>query len=262
MTISNCDSFIEVYRLKAKSKNIHELSGRGEANFLTSFISNSIIQVLNLNEKSNFSLVDVGCGDGNLISELIEKNKNQIHCYGVLPTIEEVEKVSPIFQNNKNVVIKQGVAEKLPIESDSMDYLICNGVVILLSGTNHVQQALLEFFRIMKPGSKLFIGEVPDKDEFVDKNYGSSLIRWLLFVLKRQGFKFFLKNLRKLIICAVTDEPFIVAPKKHFFIPHKKFCFLLESAGFKEIKFYKHLQIDQEGNIYESQTRWNFIAEK
>jgi hypothetical protein len=47
--------------------------------------------------------------------------------------------------------------------------------VFLLLSSSQVDQSFREIARIGKPGSTVFIGEVPCVDEFRDRTYGDSI---------------------------------------------------------------------------------------
>ena len=60
----------------------------------------------------------------------------------------------------------------------------------------------------------------------------------------------------------ISKEPFVIVPKTMFFMKPTDFISLLNDYGIKIIKYYKHKEIDEQGNEYESKTRWNYICTK
>ena len=56
--------------------------------------------------------------------------------------------------------------------------------------------AIKEFNRVMKIGGKLYIGEMPEINELDGKNYGSSVISWLIYLIRRKGFFAFITGLK------------------------------------------------------------------
>jgi len=45
-------------------------------------------------------------------------------------------------------------------------------------------------------------------------------------------------------------------------MPPKDFIALLNQHGFEVIRHYKHKEVDELGNEYDSKTRWNYIGLK
>ena len=62
MTIIKTSNLVEAYKAKAKSKDINELIGRTGRPDLIKFVINQMIK--NIKVAENFTLVDIGCGDG------------------------------------------------------------------------------------------------------------------------------------------------------------------------------------------------------
>ncbi len=104
MTIYKPKSYIEAYRLKAKSKDINELTGRSGRTDLTKFIVNQILSKIKLNPDT--VLVDIGCGDGMLLQKAnqrgIDANIGKLE--GILPTEEEVTRVKEYLLNEVKTI--------------------------------------------------------------------------------------------------------------------------------------------------------------
>ena len=266
MTIIKTTSLIETYRAKALSRDINELTGRTGRPDLTKFVINQI--ALKLQVQANTILVDCGCGDGQL---LIESADNGLDSYlgriiGILPTVEEVTRVRNhllLISNTKQhlISIELGTAEQTNLPNNFCDMLVCNGVLHGAGQTfEDVELALKEFYRITKVGGTIFIGEMPDSNELKGKDYGDSIASWLLWVLKNQGFKAFFTSFKQTIRAIFTNEPFIITPKEMFFIDPTEFILLLKAYDIEVINYYRHKEITPDGDIYESKTRWNYMA--
>ena len=132
----------------------------------------------------------------------------------------------------------------------------------LIKTTNLVKLALKEFCRVTKNNGTIFIGELPDSDELIGKNYGDSIKGWLSWILKNKGLKVFLSSFKDVMKALISKEPFVIVPKTMFFMKPTDFISLLNDYGIKIIKYYKHKEIDEQGNEYESKTRWNYICTK
>ena len=268
MTVYKPKSLIEVYRAKASSQNINELTGRTGRPDLTRFVIDEIIPKLPL--RAETVLVDIGCGDGLLLLKAsigIDSYRGRL--IGVLPTVEEVTRVRAhlvtgadiLISNPPLISIELGQAEKTSIPDHFCDILVCNSVLHGSGQTmKDVKLALEEFQRITKIGATCFIGEMPDADEFAGKNYGNSITAWLFWVLKNQGFFSFFARLKQAFFALVSSEPFVIAPKNMFFMRPEDFSDLLNQYGFKVVEHYRHREVDGKGQVYESKTRWNYIA--
>ncbi len=253
MPIIKIDSRIEEYRLRAKSKDLNELSGRTNRKDLTSFISKNILNEIDLN--CSDALLDIGCGDGTLLLQAASVIQSGI---GILPTIEEVKRVRNVFADVQNIQIQSGIAQKLDFPTQSFNKIVCNGVMLFFN-ENEILHALAEINRVSRKNSIIFIGEIPRKNEFKSRNYGNSIIRWLLWVLKNQGSEEFVKRTKQVMRAFFSDEPLIVFPKKHYFSSPANFIKLAESSGLKLIKTFKHKTLSLSGEIMNCPSRQNYI---
>ena len=108
-----------------------------------------ISRVNNINLKS---LLDVGCGTGNILLKLY-RNKN-IKLYG----LDLSEKMIEIAKNklNSKIELKVGDAEFIPWQDNSFEVIICN------ASFHHYpnpEKVLLEMKRVLKQSGKLIIGD-------------------------------------------------------------------------------------------------------
>lgn len=164
MAIVRFDSYLDVYRHRAGGADPHVLSGRPGREYLTRFISRRILEILCTRRKD--ILVDIGCGDGELLRQAAEGIGQG---WGVLPSPEEVRRVAAGFAGGP-VRIRQGLADASGLSDNRADLLFSNGVFILLA-RDQVDAALAELARVGKPGALVFIGEVPIRDELAGRGY-------------------------------------------------------------------------------------------
>jgi len=110
-----------------------------------------IVQILNPVKNSSF--LDVGCGSGILIKNLLALNSN-IKLYGLDITPKMVEVAKRKFINDPDVEITLGSAIKMPYKDNSFDYVTCAS-----SFHHHPDplQSAKEMVRVLKPGGKLLI---------------------------------------------------------------------------------------------------------
>ena len=87
----------------------------------------------------------------------------------------------------QGIRVEQGLATQLPLADGSADKVVVNGVLLLLPGEEEVLRCLAEIRRICKDGATVYLGEIPDRNEFADRPYGDSIASWLWWVLRQQG---------------------------------------------------------------------------
>jgi hypothetical protein len=140
------------------------------------------------------------------------------------------------------------------------DIIVCNGV-LNLAGTSlgDIKIAFLEFFRIAKKKSVLFIGEMPARNEFLGKDYKNSIFIWLYWVFRNLGIRIFFKRVKQTILALLTKEPFIIYPKNNFFMKPENFIKLAKQYNFEIKEYYRHSEIDENGKEYFSNSRFNYL---
>lgn len=266
MTIYKSTDFIEVYRAKSTSKDINELTGRTGRPDLTQFVIDNIASKFVF--KDDDVVIDIGCGDGLFLAKANEAgvNERRGRLIGVLPTIEEVLRVHQHLMESEaaqsvGISIELGLLNDVRnIPDEYSDKTISNSTIHILQKESVVDQAILEMKRITKKKGAIFFGEVPDVDELKGKGYGDSIVSWLLWVLKNKNISSFFLCLKQVLISLVTSEPFIVTPKTIYYATPEEFVRKLESHDLIVKSYYKHREIDLNGNEFESVTRWNYIA--
>jgi SAM-dependent methyltransferase len=266
MTIYKSKDYVEVYRAKSKSKDINELTGRTGRPDLTQFVIDNIIAKLNF--KKNIVVVDIGCGDGLLLRKASIAGADGWvgRLIGILPTPEEVLRVKKhIIEDasarSMGISIQLGLLDDLSnIPNQFSDITISNSTIHILQNETTVDKAILEMKRITKSGGKIYFGEVPDVDEFKGKKYGDSIIKWFFWVLKNQGISVFFVCVKQVLAAILTREPFVIAPKTIFYASPEAFIHKLEGHGLIIESYSKHKEIDEDGEICDSLTRWDYIA--
>lgn len=97
-------------------------------------------------------LLDVGCGNGNVINLLMKQRQGTYYGVDLSPAmIDEAKKRLPA-----NVVLEIADVVHLPFEDDFFDGLICN------ASFHHYQEperAVGEMRRVLKPGGYLILGD-------------------------------------------------------------------------------------------------------
>lgn len=256
MPIIRCQTHLEVYKERASAADLHELSGRGSNRRLTQFIAEDILGKLGKTRANK--LVDIGCGDGTLL-QLASPHIGL--GYGILPNQEEVARVAAALSGYPQIAVLLGNACSLPEETSGADVIVCNGVFILLDEED-VSRSLAEMARIAEADAVVFLGEVPQIDEMAGRNYGDSLVRWLVWTAQNRGLRAFLDALSKCIKAWLFGEKLIIAPKRIFMAQPSRMIDLCEQHGFVVKEHWAHRELDTEGNVVSSTTRSDYLLQK
>lgn len=102
-------------------------------------------------KEKNISLLDFGCGKGNILKEILKINPN-LKVTGVDVSKQAIEHIKKRIPKNKFLTISEG--EKLPFPINSFDFLTALDVL------EHVYDTELifsELARTLKPGGKILI---------------------------------------------------------------------------------------------------------
>jgi ubiquinone/menaquinone biosynthesis C-methylase UbiE len=268
MTIYRAQDFIDVYRAKANAGPINELTGRSGRPELTAFVIRQIIENIHLRRDS--IVVDIGCGDGSLLQLAARTGVDGSHgrLIGVLPTDEEISRVREHLLKTKQTLgelisIERGLFERTKLPDNFADVVISNSTLLLLKDQAHLDAALAEIARIAKPETaEIFIGELPERDESAGLMYGTSITVWLWSVWLQLGFAHFRACLRQVLRAALSRQPFVLAPRKVFYMEPEAFIGRLQRFGLRVDRHFRHRELDARGNPCESATRWDYVLRR
>jgi ubiquinone/menaquinone biosynthesis C-methylase UbiE len=106
--------------------------------------------------REGLTILDVGCGTGFPLLELAERAGAGSLAYGLDPSPLSLEQARKKMTENhiNNVVLTEGVAERLPFDNSCFDLITSNNG---LNNTNDLTRALAECFRVTKPGAQMVI---------------------------------------------------------------------------------------------------------
>lgn len=246
MAIIVLNNYFEAYARMAAEGYPHKLAGRGDKVEMTNFVNDIILQ--RLNPRPSDSLLDVGCGDGLLLRKCIDRVSSAV---GTVATLEEAECVKKVLPSE--VVVAQ--INRLQFDGERIDKVVCNGVLFLVETETEVKQGLLEIHRVTKPGGMVWIGEIPDINEFSNSYRGKSIFGLLLFLLRRHSVRAFLGMCRRLIRCALGLEDVVLHNFGHYFASPSEFVSLAKGCGLHLKEFFRH----QDGDGKYSATRYDYI---
>ncbi len=108
---------------------------------------------------SGQTVLDIGCGAGMDLLLAAKKVGPTGRAIGIDMTTSMIERARAGAKaaGLSNVEIRQGGAEELPVEDDSVDVVISNGVLNL---TPDKRKAFGEIARVLRPGGRLLLADI------------------------------------------------------------------------------------------------------
>lgn len=252
MPVVRVDNYLDAYRLRAQSADVHEMAGRDGKKDETEFANRQILQVLQ--PDTNDVLVDVGCGDASLLRMVVGTVQE---CIGITSTVEEKAALGAAFPNLKFLV---GTVGELPIASRSASKIICNSVLLLVPLEKDVRAALSEIARIARPGATIWVGEIPEIDEYAHYGMyrGTSMLGFLWHLFRRNGLRTFLGMIRRWGEATFGKEQIVLNSAGLFFATPDKMISLAESCGLKLKDHFRHRNVNAEGKVCDSDFRYDY----
>ena len=142
-------------QLWGNEQNLKEF--REENDGIRDILTREIVDVIENKVKANMDIVDIGCGAGDLLAEIISRVPG-VNIHGLDFSSKAIEAAKRKFLNG---AFKQFVIEKqLPYEDSLFDIVMCTDV---LEHLEYPSVVINELLRICKSGGYIFI-VVPDGD--------------------------------------------------------------------------------------------------
>jgi len=108
-------------------------------------------------------VLDIGCGFGNNLLPFLDRG---YECYGVEITSAIAERTQTLLQKRGfRTVIKPGHNRELPFPDDFIDLAISINALHYEKDETHIQEALAEYRRVLKPGGAALIITVGPEHE-------------------------------------------------------------------------------------------------
>jgi SAM-dependent methyltransferase len=253
MAIIRVTDYVEAYRLRALSPNFHEMAGRDGKDSLTEFVNSQIARHMDFSDQD--VLVDIGCGTGKLLDMAGEGLRGRI---GVLPTKEEQSRLQTVLQSAD---IRVGLAQNLPVESGCASKIVCNAVLLYMASEDDVRSAFSEIARIARPGARVWLGEIPDSDDYVrfQQYRGTSVLGLLWHLLTTAGLRPFLGMIRRILKSLIGRDRIVLSSPGLYYATPDEFVRLAGDCGLKLEHYFRHQELDERGNIVESPSRYDYI---
>jgi ubiquinone/menaquinone biosynthesis C-methylase UbiE len=103
-------------------------------------------------------LLEVGCGEGFFLSNLIKANPH-VKAWGIDNRMEILKRAQELFfkDDSQSVTLIETQAQKLPFDNSFFDAVVCINVLICIGSFEEVRRMVGEISRVCKPGGKLII---------------------------------------------------------------------------------------------------------
>jgi hypothetical protein len=255
MPIIRVDNYVDAYKIRAASANLHSLAGRDGNEDLTEFVNLQVLEGMDLG--SGDTLVDIGCGDG----RLLRKAANVPWRIGIVPTAEEKTRLEA---TQTGISFAVGLAQKLPLESESATRIVCNGVLLLMKSEDDVVESLREISRIATKGARIWIGEIPEVDEYAKhRMYRGHSVRGLLwFLLRNHGLRTFVGMCRQLFRAIFGKEQVVLNSARLYYSTPMHFIELAVNCGLRLESYFEHRKVERCEPPLVSVHRYNYIFRK
>jgi len=253
MPILRINNYVDAYRLRAQSKDIHELAARPDKKPLTEFVNRQILDAIQPGPDD--FLVDIGCGDASLLRMAGARG---FKCLGVVSSVEEQLALESAFPG---LSVVAGQAQSLPLESGSASKIVCNATLFYLPTEADVKAALREMARIACPGAIIWVGEIPEIDEYAHYGMyrGTSMLGLLWHLWRRNGLRSFLGMIRLWARAVTGDEQIVLNSAGIFQAGPNKMVALAESCGLRLKTCFRHKELDREGKVVNAEFRYDYV---
>jgi len=253
MPVLRVNNYVDAYRLRAQAEDVHDLAARPDKPFVTELVNRQILDAIQ--PSSEDFLVDIGCGDASLVRMA---GARALKCVGIAGSVEEKLRLESEFPG---VSILAGQAQSLPLESRSATKIVCNGMMHYLPSEDDVKAALREMARIAIPGATIWIGEVPEINEYVHYGMyrGNSMLGYLWHLLGHNGLRAFLGMIRRWIKAVFGKERIVLNSAGMFYASPDRMRTLAKSCGLVPKAHLRSKEIDSEGKISDSKLRYDYV---
>jgi ubiquinone/menaquinone biosynthesis C-methylase UbiE len=257
MPVVRINNYADAYRLRAQAEDIHELAARPNRKSLTEFVNRQILSAIQL--APDDVLVDIGCGDATLLRMAKAMVKGSASkCIGVSVSVEEQKRLESAFPGLSFIASH---AQSLPLNSGSATKIVCNATLLYLPSEDDILAALREMARIARPGATIWIGDMPEIDEYAHYGMyrGTSMFALLRHLMKHNGLRAVAGMLRRWLKATVGSEQIVLNSCGILYAGPEKMLQLAETCGLKLKTHFRHREMDESGEVVDSKFRYDYI---
>ena len=253
MPVVRINNYADAYRLRAQAEDIHELAARPNRKSLTEFVNRQILSALQI--APDDVLVDIGCGDATLLRMARVRASK---CIGVSVSVEEQKRLESAFPGLSFIASH---AQSLPLDSRSATKIVCNATLFYLPSEDDIVAALREMARIARPGATIWIGDMPEIDEYAHYGMyrGTSMLALLRHLMKHNGLRAVAGMLRRWLKATVGSEQIVLNSCGILYAGPEKMLQLAESCGLKLKTHFRHRELDESDEVVDSKFRYDYI---
>jgi len=152
--------FTLLFSLPIAAKRPGEWNAKKYAQHSSPQFKNAIKELHLLNLKGNESILDIGCGNGQLGAYILKKLLPHGTLHGIDASLPQVQQAQKNYAHNKQLSFEQ--ANVLTYESAKQYDVVISFWV--LHWVKDYERALRQIFKALKPGGKALIGQLAEKD--------------------------------------------------------------------------------------------------
>ena len=154
-----------------------------------------------MNPSINDSLIDVGCGTGDIGEIYSKATKNKSYILNVDPNRKMIEKGKERLKGYKNILWKIGSGEELDVDNETFNfYTISFG----LRNTSNVEKTITEAYRVLKTGGRFLCLEFSKIEnpnlEFIYNQYSKIIPKIGKYVVgTEKPYEYLIKTIKDFI---------------------------------------------------------------
>lgn len=253
MPVVRINNYVDAYKLRAQAEDIHELAARPNRKLLTEFVNRQILSAIQIAPED--VLVDIGCGDATLLRMARGRVSK---CIGVSVSVEEQRRLESAFPGLSFIA---SPAQSLPLDSGSATKIVCNATLFYLPSEADILAAMREMARIARPGATIWIGDMPEIDEYAHYGMyrGTSMLALLRHLMKHNGLRAVAGMIRLWLRAVLGSEQIVLNSCGMLYAGPERMLQLAESSGLKLKTYFPHRELDESGEIVDSKFRYDYV---